>query len=182
MIKPGDPATSVYAVKELYDYYEEQGGLAAGFHHMFYVNDLSAIPQHFLLLEAVYIGLSLALLAHAASSQKLYLWAGFFGYGIVMETVGFAIQSHLHGQFFLHIFTFLPLKEVAWYPVFLYPPYVTASRIRFSSRWGKACMFGCLAILSDVAYEMSNGRQGVHVAYINPLCEASVLSLENRFL
>ena len=182
MIVPGSRDTTFFAGEELYRFYEYNGGTSSGFKHILYTNDVSSMPQHFLLLEAVYIGLSFALFVHALKTNRIYLWAGFFGYGVVMETVGFVIKSHLHGQFLLQIFTFLPLKEVAWYPVFLYPAYVTASRISFSSRLGRASMFGILAILSDVAYEMSNGRKGVNVAFINPRCEHAVLTLDNRFL
>lgn len=98
------------------------------------------------------------------------------------HTSGFLIKSHAHGQFYFQIFSFLPFKEIAWYPIIFYPSYVTSERINFTSKWGRAALFGLVSILTDITYEMSNGREGVSVAFINPNCDSSVLTRDNRFL
>mmetsp|Transcript_15395 Transcript_15395/g.20234 ORF Transcript_15395/g.20234 Transcript_15395/m.20234 type:complete len:175 (-) Transcript_15395:798-1322(-) len=158
-----------------------QGDILDGF-TLPYLNDVASRPTHFLALEAVYFGMGLFTFVRALQQKRVSIWIGFFIWGIILETVGFVIKSHLHGQFVVQLFPFLPLKEVVWYPVVLYPSYETAKGVRFSDKYGAACLFGLLAILTDVPYEMTNGRDNVGVAHINYNCETGPLALSNRFL
>ena len=123
-------------------------------------------PEQFVVLEAAFLSLAALTLWHAYVDRRLAVWAAILAWGVGMETVGWAMDSHRHGTFALQVTGFLPLKEAVWYNLVVYPSFVAARATGFG-RAAQAAVTGLLAIWCDWGYEVSNSRPCVGVVEID---------------
>jgi len=153
-----------------------------------YINIPSFIEHHagfpvaYCILEVAFLSLAFVLFLHARASGRVHVFVACMAFGLGMETLGFIVRSHAHGQFVLQVTSYLPLKEDLWYVLTLYPALVMGqlvfgsiqqqeqSRTGGNSKsyiWEKALLVAVLGIVQDVPYEFVNSRPGVDVVYVN---------------
>eukprot|EP00947_MAST-08B_sp_MAST-8B-sp1_P003038 g3038.t1 len=75
-----------------------------------------------------------------------------------MEVIGYVADTHTHAQFRWQIFSFLPLKELLWYPLTLYCSWCSARSAAFTDWWASAAAMALLQQTFACPYDFMGGR------------------------
>mmetsp|Transcript_3226 Transcript_3226/g.3826 ORF Transcript_3226/g.3826 Transcript_3226/m.3826 type:complete len:370 (-) Transcript_3226:303-1412(-) len=145
----------------------------------FYVNDINTVPVHLRQVEIGLLILQLLTLFHALWNKKGHLWLGFVLFGLFQECLGYLLSTHIHAQFLVQVFDFLPLKELLWYPLNLYPAWLATRQWNIVnergevSYWGNAAAFALLNHFNNVPYDYLGGRVAADYFYLNVYCKVA---------
>jgi len=154
------------------------------FSHMLYLNGEDVVPGYFRKFEFAYLFLQLLSLLHAMKNRNLHLWFGFVLFGLVQEILGYVLNTHIHAQFTVQLFEFLPLKEILWYPLNLYPAWLAVRQFNIVnernevSYWGNAVAFCLVNHLNNVPYDFIGGRVAIDFWYLNKFCPVANFDID----
>lgn len=142
------------------------------------INDPTALPLSFVLLEVGIVVWAALTLAHAIRANRsgdraaLLTWVTIFVYGLVMEIVSYnAVDNFAHGRFTVMFYADqLPLYITVVYPVLLYTGIALARSLRIAARLGpaaEAITAGLLIVCVDVPFDIAGPRFGWWVWFDN---------------
>ena len=116
------------------------------------------VPDPHRSAETALLLVSFLSLLHALRAGRGRIWASFLAFGLVMEVIGYVADTHTHAQFRWQIFSFLPLKELLWYPLTLYCSWCSARSAAFTDWWASAAAMALLQQTFACPYDFMGGR------------------------
>jgi hypothetical protein len=130
--------------------------------------DPRTLPAHFQFVEASYLLLAACTLAVARKNRDGLVFLGLLVLGTCLEVLGVTFtHAHMHPRFALHFLGFLPLKEMLWYPLTIYPS-VLAARQMALGLGDEALLVGVLQTMQVIQYESMAYRRGIQLVAGNP--------------
>lgn len=133
-----------------------------------YINSWETVPPKLVDKEIGLLLLQLVTLFHALGSRRIGLWIGFTFFGLVLEVIGFAAGTHYHAQFLLQVVHFLPLKELLFYPLTMYPSWLAVEKLRLRKVWECAVAMGVIQHFANLPYDSFAARPGFGWTYMDP--------------
>jgi len=126
----------------------------------FYLNNPHVLPDRFVQKELMIFFMGGLTLIHAIRFKKTLLWVGFLIYGLLLETIGYVTATHYHGQFIIQVFHFLPLKEMVFYTLILYPAWAAVEQVGLQDAWSSCVLMAFVTVLANMPYDAFAVRAG----------------------
>lgn len=86
------------------------------------------------------------------------LWLGFALFGLLLESAGVGLGTHVHSQFSLQALPILPLKELLFYPLSLYSSFAAVRALGLSSLWAQAVAMSLMQHLANCPYDVLGAK------------------------
>lgn len=132
-----------------------------------YFNAWDVTPQKLIMKELPLLTLEALTCIHAIRSKRFGIWLGLALFGLVLEVIGYIGGTHFHAQFLVQFMMFLPLKEILFYPLTMYPSWLAVEKLRLPKIWHCAVVMGIIQHFGHLPYDGFCARSGFGWTYLD---------------